>query len=111
MHMTAIVLRVRSAGKIEKLRVIYAYFFQIIKELMEIDVRSELSNYRGGYSRVFTKCSNHAYTGASIPSKPMKYYSPSLRKTCYKKSRKNFSSSSAKISYDLYFSHWPHPRL
>ena len=50
MHMTAIVLRVRSAGKIEKLRVIYAYFFQIIKELMEIDVRSELSNYRGGYS-------------------------------------------------------------
>src|SRR6218665_1583334 len=35
------------------------------------------------------------------PSEPMKYY-PCFRKTCYKKSRKNFSSSSAKISDDLF---------
>ena len=37
-------------GKIKKLRVIYAYFkfFQIIKELIIIDVRSELSNFRDG---------------------------------------------------------------
>src|SRR6218665_3535115 len=41
------------------------------------------------------------HAGASIPSEPMKYYSPSFRKTCYKKCRKKFSSSSAKISYDL----------
>src|SRR6218665_3934147 len=34
------------------------------------------------------------------PPEPMKY-SPCFRKTCYKKSRKNFSSSSAKISDDL----------
>ena len=37
-------------GKIEKFRVIYAYFYfsQIIKELIEIYVRSELSNFRDG---------------------------------------------------------------
>src|SRR6218665_2910916 len=34
----------------------------------------------------------------SIYSEPMKYHSPYFRKTCYKKSRKNLSSSSANIS-------------
>ena len=47
-------------------------------------MRSELSNFRDGQ---YTKCSNHAYTGASIPSESMKHYSPSFRKPCYKRER------------------------
>ena len=48
------------------------------------------------------------YTGASIPSDPMKYYSPYFGKKHVTKILGKLFLFVRQISYDLYFSHSPH---
>jgi len=79
------------------------HFFQIIKELIEIDVRSVMASTPNVQIMLIQ--------GRPSPLNLWSIIPPLSEKHVYKKYRNNFSSSSAKISYNLYFSHRPHPRL